>query len=440
MKFFALKKHKTSGKRRKVREIKQRPAFELLPNFIVFCFLWVFALIFTQALRSSLSSVLFVFLTLLPFFTLIYLFIAWRSVGISLEMAASEAIKGVPFGFNILIDNDSILPIPFAEADLLLPNKESVRCTYQRVYFSLSPSADYNITKEATFGYRGEYNIGVSNIYVSDFLRFFRVRRCENQYIPIFVIPRKKLLTHNADSSVSDVNTDSDKSLKGLDRAELADIRQYRQGDHMKTIHWKLSSKTQELQVREYAVNSGKTVYIFCDLAEHYDRYNENLYCDDINEYAADGVIELAIAAAIREMKYGNTCNIVWYDSRLERGTRFFTLETPIDLDKSLKLFAGAGLCSKDLDVTKLMALISETQGIAVLFVTPFLDGRLAEGISKAAEFFGSASTFRAAEVYYFSPEDRIKDSDEREMHRRKAEACKYQLFSNGIRAIELKI
>ena len=120
-------------------------------------------------------------------------------------------------------------------------------------------------------------------------------------------MPRRLILEEATKQAPSDINSDSSRNIIGVDRSELSDIRAYRIGDHMKTIHWPLSSKTQELVVKEFAMNSGKTVYIFADLAAHYDTEDITKYENDINEYGADGVIESCLAAASRELQSSNT-------------------------------------------------------------------------------------------------------------------------------------
>lgn len=427
-------------KKLRYRPLKPRRKFALQPNFYIFCAVWVFCLIFTQALRSPLSSVMLLFVTFLPYICLAYVFIARSALHIRIENSAAETIKGEPVSFNVIVENEKLIPLPFVEADLLIPNETSVRSVEQRVYLSIAPSSRYEINKTVTFNYRGQYDIGVSNLYCYDFFRFFRLKLEEHQYNPIFVLPRRYVLAVNAENAASDVNTESSKNVRGIDRAEMSSIRQYRMGDHMKTVHWKLSSKTQDLQVKEYAMNSGKTVYIFLDLARHFNTdTDDDIYDDDINEYAIDGVIELALAAALREVKSGNTCNLIWYDARVPGGTQICHIESPEDLDRGFKSFATAELCPKDKEMTKLVALISETQGVSVLFVTSELNSRLVDGMSEASSLFNNVSSQGAVELYYFNPEERIYSAKVRDRHHEVAESCKLQLLASGIKAAEIK-
>ncbi len=423
------------------RPLPQRKKFALLPGFYAYCFIWIFTLIFTQALRSPLSSVLFIFITILPYFNLAYLFIVRSAVKITIENSCHETTKNTQVNFNVMVQNELFLPIPFVEADLIIPNSESVRCMERRMYLSLVPNARYEITQDVSFSYRGQYDIGVSNIYIYDFFKLFRTKVVEQQYSPIFVLPRRLMLDHPSENAASDVNTESMKNVRGIDRAEMSDIRSYRQGDHMKTIHWKLSSKTQDLQVKEYAMNSGKTVYIFCDLASHYNTDTEDdIYFDDINEYAADGIIEIAIAAAMRELKTSNACKLIWYDSRIPGGTNICFMESVEDMERGFKTFTTAELCPRDKSMTKLVALISETQGVSVIFVTSLLDSDLIDGMAEASSLINNVSSSGAIELYYYNPSDRIKDAQAKQKHKDVADSCASQLISTGVRVAEIRL
>lgn len=427
-------------KKIRYRPLKHRRRFALMPNFFIFCLFWVFSLVFTQALRSPLSSVLFLFVTMIPYVNLAYVFAARASLKADIDNSCSETTKFSPVCLNVMISNESVLPLPFVEADIVVPNEANVRCLERCMYLALSPNGVYEIKENVTFAYRGQYDIGVSNMFVYDFFRMFRLKIEEQQYRPIFVLPRRMIFEHISENAASDVNTESMKNIRGIDRAEMSDIRAYRQGDHMKTIHWKLSSKTQEMQVKEYAMNSGKTVYIFCDLAAHYNTELDNLYEDDINEFAADGVIEIAIAAAMREVKLGNACKLIWYDSRIANGTQICYIESPEDLERGFKTFATAELCPVTNAMTKLVALISETQGVTVLFVTPLLDSELIDGMAEASALFNNVSSSGAVELYYFNPGARIIDAKEKIRHKEYAESCKLQLISTAVRVAEIKL
>lgn len=417
---------------------KKRRRFAVTRYFFIYVIIYAGALIFTQALRSPLSSLMYVFVWLLPLFSLLYMFTGLAAVKVYAETTHEEITKNTLLRFKINIINDAILPYPFIEADIMLPNDDIVRCIEKRVGINLAPLGFYNIAEQIKFKYRGEYNIGISKIYIYDLFRIFRITLNMDVFTSVFVTPRRLFLESDSKSAASDINTDSMKNIVGVDRSELNEIRDYQNGDHMKSIHWKLSSKTQELMVKEYAMNSGKTVYIFVDLAAHYDKSNP-VYSDDINEYMADGVIEIALAAAARELRDGNSCTMIWYDERIGSGAQVYPLQSPEDIEHIFKTFATVDLCSPDKRVGELAALVEETQAVTMMFITSSLDTDTINGLSEISTLYGSVTSQGAIELYHFSIAEKIMDKKEYESFIDYEKSCREQLIYNGIKVFESK-
>ena len=90
--------------------------------------------------------------------------------------------------------------------------------------------------------------------------------------------------------------------------------------------------------------------------------------------------------------------------------------------------------------VAKLVALIDETQGVSVIFITAKLDSRLIDGISEASSLINNVSSSGAVELFYYNPTDCILDPAEKERHKELAESCKAQLSTKGVTVAELRI
>ena len=226
----------------------------------------LFAVVFTQALRSPVSVVLLWFVCTLPIVSFFYALIGRANVGAFVLSDETTAEKLTPVGYEFRVSNYSILPLPFTEAEIFLPTENGVSCESRLIRMSILPRGEYYFKSSVVFRYRGSYRVGVGCIYVSDMLRIFRLRRFVNIYSKIYVMPRRILFAREDDQSPSDTPTDS-RVTDGNESSETNLIREYRGGDPLKHIHWKLSSKMQDLQVNDYKPNSGKNVYIFCDFA-----------------------------------------------------------------------------------------------------------------------------------------------------------------------------
>ncbi len=244
---------------------KPRRDFSLGKGFKLYLILLVFSLLFTQMLESTVSKVLLWFTALLPFAMLALAFLSRSAVAVFLTANGKSVEKNeaVPYEFSVI--NGSVIPLPFVEAYISVPSKTGVRSDERRIMISLMPKGRYRFSDTVSFKYRGKYKIGVGDVYVTDPLGFFCLKSEVDTYEELFVMPRKRYLDRDKSNAPSDLPTDSNLLVKGIESSESNRIREYRAGDSLKHIHWKLSSKMSELQVNEYNPNAGKNVYIFCD-------------------------------------------------------------------------------------------------------------------------------------------------------------------------------
>lgn len=99
-----------------------------------------------------------------------------------------------------------------------------------------------------------------------------------------------------------------DKNRPGDDPSEVFQIREYRGGDRMQSIHWKLSARTDSLMVREYSFPIACAVVVFLDM-EYQPRENYG-YLDEF--------IEAAVGISLGLLEAGSDHYIVWYDKNIQ--------------------------------------------------------------------------------------------------------------------------
>lgn len=263
------------SKRKKVNKV--RPDFAFGRGFIPYMLLLIFSVIFTEALKSPVSVVLLRFMIALPVLMLIMAFAARGAVTVFVHADETTAEKNVPVPYEFSIINSSVFPLAYLEADVSLPREDGVLCDRQIVIMSILPKGKYVLSDKITFKYRGRYEVGVGDIYVSDMLRLFVLKREVNTYYEMNIMPRKIYLERGRANAPSDMPTDNNMLVSGIEASETDRIREYRAGDQLKHVHWKLSSKVDELQVNEYKPNTGKNIYVFCDFSETASRDEEDM-------------------------------------------------------------------------------------------------------------------------------------------------------------------
>jgi|GEM_PF-507164 len=250
---------------KKVKNRKRR--FKLLPGSILYFSLLIYAVFLTQLLRNAVSGALFMFVLVLPVFSFIYCLIGKSAIQVYISSEKQRTEKYEPLDYEIKIINTSFLAFPFVEAVISEPGENAVRCTKKKFILSLVSFGSYNVKNTVKFRYRGFYEIGVDSLYISDLLRFFAIRTDMENYAAVSVFPRKMTIVGRRNRSVTDVPSSVIKRNLISEKNEVTDIRDYIPGDSVRDIHWKLSSKTQDLMVKQYSSVEDRHVYILCDMA-----------------------------------------------------------------------------------------------------------------------------------------------------------------------------
>ncbi|MBE6541461.1 MAG: DUF58 domain-containing protein [Ruminococcaceae bacterium] len=247
---------------------KKRPLVKFHKATVLYAALLVFGIFFTQALRSRASSLLFWFLVLLPIVSIIYVLVGKALIRIYVDSSISKVEKMQPVDYEMRIINSSPFAYPFIEAVVIVPEENGVRCTEQSLNLSLNPLGMYIVKHRTIFKYRGNYEIGVRCLYISDFLGIFSIRLDVDIYNNVIVFPRKLNMEVNMQTSATDIPNDSASVVFANEKAEISNIREYIPGDSLKSIHWKLSSKTpNDLMVKDFNTNTSRQVYMLCDFS-----------------------------------------------------------------------------------------------------------------------------------------------------------------------------
>ncbi len=500
------------------------------PKFTTYLLLLAASLVFTQALLSKISNLFFWFMLLLPLPCLLYTLIAKHTLTVSMISDSATTEKEQPYTYEFRIDNRSPLAFPFIDACISIPQSNSVRCTDRSVRLSMAPMSSYHMKNTVRFRFRGTYEIGVRCFYVYDFFRLFRVRVPVENMTTVYVLPRRINLEDTLAQSVSDSTARTVKSPLVVDRLEVSDIRDYQNGDSLKAIHWKLSSKSETFVVKDYNTGTSNETVVFCDLAAHFPdeppkavadpstvpeagkrnlsaaerkaareearaeknakkkralakkfrnsetdethaisdealearlaqrkavadltepaaqeatmpneetpvsardvhRLAQHVFYDDMNEYLADGVVELTIASVLAELRQGHNVTLIWFDHRSDMGLYAYALRGVDEFESIYHLFATAPLCRADQRVCSLTAMISDIQSAKQLFVTSTMDSTMLSELT-ALPGVSDAGSFGSAEVILYNPEDRFLYPIERASY---LEGCGQTLSSNGL-------
>lgn len=553
---------------------KREPALRLQRGAALYFLLYLYALLMTQLLRNPISSVFFWFMIIAAPLSFAVMMLGRATIQVYVMTDKNQTEKLSPVEYEIRVINTTPIPFPFVEAIMSKPREDGVRCLHERLVLSLIPFGGYSVKNTVVFRYRGLYEIGVHELYICDPLRLFKLRVDVNNFSNVTVYPRKLSFERENESAVSDVPSPFVQINDSRDKSEVSNIREYRMGDPLKSVHWKLSSKAEELQVKDYNTNNDRHTYIFVDLAaptpapevrreearrtlkklektaasatdangdgkislkerisalletakenkraHKYRRRrargsthkdietidmidaliretsgrakkekpkkkpdiddilaNDNTpsdremieklqsivgedkksasrdellearrawggivrpeFEDELPEFCADGVVEIAVAAISSELAKGNKCTVVWYDKRSETGLFSVDITDMAQFDDTYLRFASAPVAHEDKVITDLTGIIGEAVNVTIRIVTANIDPESTARYCAVPTMFGGAGTGCVTEVLLFDPTDKYLYPHERIEY---TAEVRLQLRHNGLTLSDIK-
>lgn len=119
--------------------------------------------------------------------------------------------------------------------------------------------------------YCGLIRVGVDAVEYTDPLALVRLRIPVSASGESVVLPDTHAEASQQREGYQAGISEAEETLsKGHDFSEVTDMREYRPGDRIKDIHWKLSAKKQDLMVKERASVAQSQVILVLDLSDGY--------------------------------------------------------------------------------------------------------------------------------------------------------------------------
>lgn len=216
-------------------------------------------------------------LTLIPVMMLVYLIFVLFGVKIYQELNIMDVVSRAPVSYYFTLQNESFLAFSSVKVTFFDFGVDYGDLNKDEEY-ELLPHQGHKITTNIVCRYRGEYDIGVKNIVITDFLKLFKITyknpgTLKVNVLPAVVYPEGNLLEEQSlfTSSVSN------------NEPELRDllVRPYVAGDSLRSINWKATAKKRELLVSNMISEEHSSVHIILDTKRYSDRMEEFLPAED---------------------------------------------------------------------------------------------------------------------------------------------------------------
>lgn len=167
---------------------------------------------------------------------------------------------------TIHIHNHGFLPLTHLRIRVWYSNTFGCDRQKQWICAYADGRCDASVTVHVTSDYCGVLRVQTDKLYIGGYLRLFGfTKKCGlNLDVPVF--PKLFDVSFEISSKIRDFIGESDtysKEKSGDDPSEVFDIREFRPGDRMQRIHWKLTARLDDFMVKEFSRPVGYPVVVF---------------------------------------------------------------------------------------------------------------------------------------------------------------------------------
>lgn len=253
-------------------------------NRIIWFVLWVLSLLAISFYGGPISYGFFFTITLIPVFSFLYLICVYTAFGIYQKIDTKNPVAGHTVNYFFTFQNGVFYS--FAGVKIRFYSSfSSILDLDDDKEYELLPKT--RITKEtlALCKYRGEYEIGIKYLEITDFLRLFKLKYVPKETLRVIVKPNIVHLDY-----LKNIDTKRFVARQSFLNANDPDneVRDYVQGDSVKLIHWNASAREQSLKVRKLVGEEKQGISILLDT----ERFDENMekYLPSENKILETGI------------------------------------------------------------------------------------------------------------------------------------------------------
>ena len=361
---------------------------------------------------DDLPLVLLITALAVPVFLKIGLLWLHFSSDVSLECTSNSCTSGVQIPVTILLHSHCPLWFPGGIAKIRVTHGFGADREILRIRFPVQSRTASRLTFYLTAERCGIVTAELLHVHVFDVFRllYTNIRRKE-QKISLLVLPKPiEIPLDSSAPPVEDPESDRFADKPGDDPSELFGIREYQPGDPVTRIHWKLSSRSEKLWLKEFGAPIDKHTLLLAEYCPPTDHSGSLL--------DAGALLTVLYSIAFRLTALHHPCTMAWYNAEKDEVMRYSVQDEASLAEAFHALFSSLHVLGND-DAALRYALgteqfssavlatnLPETQMLSVLEHSVTANHRTAVIISNASAGLHSDAT----ELLTVSPEDPVID------------------------------
>lgn len=231
-------------------------------NRLLFLCLWVLSLAAISFYGGAVSYGFFFGMCLIPVICLVYIFCVSARFKIYQELGNRSMVCGHPEDYFFILQNEDFFAFSGVSVRLF-SDFSYVEELPGDVEYELLPGDRFTYHTRLTCRYRGEYEVGIKEVVVTDFLRLFRVSYPYFGAVKALVRPR--LVRLEELKGMEEFQAPLQRETAARTEPDIL-VRGYMEGDSLRQIHWKATAREGKLLVRTRTGEEKRGVALFCDM------------------------------------------------------------------------------------------------------------------------------------------------------------------------------
>lgn len=262
--------------------------------------------IFASYYGGNVSYALFYLSLLVPLVAFLYTLYVYSRFKIYQSMDSYKVVKGDWNDYSFVIGNEDFLSYQNIKVKFF-SKRSTIDQADQIMEYSLIPGESKKLESRLKANYRGEYEVGIESVEVTDFLYLFSITYPLLTRMRLVALPRVIELDN---LSIAPPQVDVKNPIFSANNVEEeldAEVRKYQAGDNKKRIHWKASAKLGELVSRKYHYRPKANIALYMDLIKVDEGELETIIIED-------KIIESVLAIANYYTQRGIPSKVIYDD------------------------------------------------------------------------------------------------------------------------------
>ena len=240
---------------------------------------------------------------------------------------SASCTAGEPVPVTVTVTNDAPLFFPRGEVRLRVRHAFGTGCERLRIKFPVQERNQMRLSFSIHPARCGIVTAEIRSARIYDIFRLFHTNIPHaRQSFELLVLPKKVLIPLDVSAPpVEDPESIRFADKPGDDPSELFGIREYQPGDPISRIHWKLSSRSDTLLLKQFGAPMDKHTLLLLEYVRSTKTYEQE---------ETETFLTMAFSIAYQLLEAEHPCTLAWFDTQTGAAVKF-TPESTAELESA---------------------------------------------------------------------------------------------------------